>query len=271
MLTVAEQRIQWLALLVRPIARFCLRHSLQSQDLVEAVKIALLHAAEQELKKSNCKQNLSRLSVLTGLQRKDLRRLLALPEQSASAKGLLTKVIGAWQYQKPFCAAEGKPRALSLKQGDNQFEALVRGVSSDLNPGTVLFELERSKLVERKGETVHLLNSAYIPQKQLTQGFEMLAEDSQDLLCSVESNLFSLTGAVNLHARTEFDNIHPEAIPVIRRFLFREGRRLHSKVRKLLAKHDQDLHPRRDSSGIRALGVRVKLGTFGLIDEEHRC
>ena len=63
-----------LRLLVKPIAKFCLRHTLSIQDLIESAKIAFIEVADAEIRKKGDKVNTSRISLVTGLHRKDVIR-----------------------------------------------------------------------------------------------------------------------------------------------------------------------------------------------------
>ena len=71
----------------------------------------------------------------------------------------------------------------------------------------------------------------------------MLAHDMNELICSVEQNVFEAPEVPNLHLSTTYDNISEEAFPEIRKWVVDEGSRFHRRVREYLAKFDKDVDP----------------------------
>ena len=69
---------------------------------------------------------------------------------------MISRVVAQWENDRRFLTQAGKPRVLSCDEDDSEFSELVRLVSKDLHPGTVLFELERSGIVERSKRGVRL-------------------------------------------------------------------------------------------------------------------
>ena len=61
-----------IALILRPLARLAIANGLRFRDLADRLKEAYVAAATQQ----GGQANLSRLSVQTGLQRKDIRAIL---------------------------------------------------------------------------------------------------------------------------------------------------------------------------------------------------
>ena len=256
--------------------RLCLRHGGHLQDLIEAAKAVFIREAESQLLLEGRKLTTSQLSLMTGLQRRDVRRvqeLNRLPEPDQEApypQGLLTRVIGQWQYDRRYSLEPGKARALALSDispHGNSVRELVASISSDVNPGTVLKELIRLNQVVREGDTVRLTVRSYTPVADPADSLKLFAEDNADLLDAVEENLTSGTSPRNLHAKTEFDNIGEEEIRGLRSWLVREGMALHARVRTYLSTLDRDLigHGPRDSKR-----YRVALGTFSFITPYSR-
>lgn len=253
-----------LRLILRPVARFCLRRSLRIQDALETLKEVFVENAVEEMQRNNEKVNVSRLSAMTGLHRRDVMRLFNTEEETREEKAgnLMTRVVGQWMNDPEFLGSRNRPRILTLEGESSQFRRLVSKVSRDLNPGTVLFELERVGSVERTPRGVKLLLHHYVPLENAVEGFELLAKDSEDLIDAVDQNIFSGLKEPNLHGRTEFDSIRPEAIPYIREWLLTEGSAFHKRVGQFLAQFDTDFHPGDD--GVRG-GATVSLGTFSMI------
>lgn len=251
--------------LLRPIAALCLRSGIRIQDIIESFKSALLAEATRQLAREGSKVTVSRLGVMTGLQRKDVTRLQAGQERSSGQYDLIAKVLGQWQLGKQFVASNGKPRVLSLEDGEHSFYALVKKISKDLNPATVLFELERCGLVERVSGGVRLISPTYVLSDAANQGFELLEEDFRSLLDVVEHNLSEDSSLSHLHARTTYDKIRPDGVQSIKEWLLREGHALHDRARTFISQYDQDINPDPKFEG---RPVKVFLGTFGGVERE---
>ncbi|MCI5065331.1 DUF6502 family protein [bacterium] len=229
--------------LLRPIARFCIGRGIKFQDFQEAAKLAFTCEAEEALQREHESVNISRLSVVTGLQRKDIKRLQSNPPEEGEAT-LLAKILGQWQGDRRFSTARGKPRVLSIEGAESEFSQLVAAVSKDLKPHTVLFELERIQAVHRSERGIKLLDGALSVTDDVLGGLEFLTEDISDLFHSVEENLFQHLTVPHLHIRTVYDNICVSALPKIRLWILENGSAFHEAARNYISQFDKDLNPK---------------------------
>lgn len=251
--------------LCRPLARFCVRYSLTFQDISETLKKAFVEAAEESLIRDQQTVNVSRLALVAGLQRKEITRLQNLPPQPDTGASLLSRIVGQWQQHPDYSTFGGIARALSFEGAESEFATLVRSVSKDLNPYTVLFELERIGLVERRESLLALRSGTYQikGEDRAEEAFELLERDSDDLLSAVGCNILESPPIPHLHLRTEYDNVCREALPEIREWLLDRGTTFHEEARSYLAKFDKDVNPRLyQKEG----GARVMLGAFSFTE-----
>ncbi len=244
--------------LLKPFVRFCLRRDMRIQDMIDVLKFAMLHVAEEKLDLSGDKANISRLSVLTGLQRKEIRRLSSV-DIKKSNPDLLTKIIGQWQSNNQFLTKDKKPRALTVTGNDSEFFELVKSVSVDVSPYTVLFGLEKSGAVKRSDSKVTLLTPVYISSADEESSLTLLAEDTGDLVSAVEENIFEKPDVPNLHLSTVYDNITEEKADELREWILDQGTSFQEKIRNHLSKFDKDANPRLFK---KEGGVRIAVGTF---------
>lgn len=244
--------------LLQPLAKMCIRQSISIQELIELAKAAFIAAAADEIERNNQKVNVSRLSVMTGLHRRDVMRIYREGDQSKALPGLASRVLAQWEQDERFHTKAGKPRVLSADGDQSEFAQLVAAVSTDVNFATVLFELERLGLVERAARGIKFIGKAQITSQDPAESFTLLARDAEDLLMSVDENVFSPRDEKNLHARTEYDNVAPEHLEEIRRWLLIEGAEFHRRARNFLSKYDRDVNPRLKTQG----RARVVVGTF---------
>jgi hypothetical protein len=252
-----------IARMLRPIVRLCLRRSLQLNDVIDVLKEVFVGVAKEELGTRGQSVSLSRLSVMTGVHRKDVTRLERADTPARSSNNIIARIMVQWQHDSRFATAAKKPRVLGVEGRESEFAALVRSVNGeDVSPYAVLHEMERLGAIERRGKNVKLAWRDFVTGEDLRSGLEMLAADTVDLGAAVEENLFCAgTLDKNLHLKTEFDNIVPEAAAEIRGWIVREGSAFHRRVRDYLARFDRDLNPLLPQSDLRC---RVALGTFSL-------
>jgi hypothetical protein len=255
--------VYWLRLILRPVMRFCLRHSLKIQDVVDTCKAALLDVAQEEIQKADQEISVSRLSVMTGIHRPDVTRLLEHQEELNPSSNLITKLIGQWQGDSRFKTASGKPRTLTFDGKQSEFADLVASVSTSLSPYTILFELERSKIVERTTQGLKLIAHEYVRRDNLKETFQYLGRDCNDLISAVEENVMSPVPNMNLHLQTEYDNVTLSSVAEIRSWFIDQGNIFHDKARKFLSKFDKDLNPKINKY---EPTTRVAVCTFSKID-----
>lgn len=247
--------------LLCPIARIALRHGWKIQELLEALKESLIHVAQEELANKNAEVSISRLSIMTGLQRRDVSRIIELRPHSSEKTSTLVKIIGLWQ-QDPRFSLKGKPLPLDIEGKESGFNKLVNSVSKDLNPYAALFELERVGLICRDVNSAFLKSEVFEYRKNTDEGLILAAEDLNDLLLAVEDNLYGCKEIPNLHIKTYYDNIPVRFIDEIKEWFLLKGSELHREARDFLSKFDRDLNPKFFKEKGRA---RVALGSFSCV------
>ncbi len=230
--------------LVLPLVRLCVRSSCSLQDLVEILKQGFVEVAAEDLGAQQLKPNVSRLSAVTGIRRPEIRRLLKMNEEDVSpSKNLLARVIAQWQFDPHFSEKPGVPRILTFKGRSAEFKRLCERVSTTLNPGTVQFEFERRKFVQRVDDSLELIYKVVPLDQEPLEAFDLVAKDIDGLIRSTEENILAPQHITNLHIHTEFDNIVPRNLTTIRQWLIEEGKDFHSRARAFIAQFDKDLNP----------------------------
>ena len=251
--------------LLRPISSLCLRHGIKIREVVELLKRAFVDSAEHDLSVRDIQSSASKLSAMTGLQRKDLVRLASVEGVPEGAYDLVTRIVGQWTYDRRFVSKAGKPLKLTLEGKVGTFRDLVESVSSDLNPYTVLFELERAGVAERnqKGEIVLQRNTLSLGA-EASKGLELLADDQEVLIEAVNENIFDRPEIPNHHIRTYFDNICPEFEAEIREWFLDKGQEWHKEAREFLSRFDKDLNAKlADKPG----GMKAVITSFSLVEQ----
>ena len=252
--------------LLRPIVRYALRHGLSIQEFTEILKSLYVNEAIQQVLGRGEKPNISRLSVVTGLRRREVQRLSDEKEVMPESLSVPARAIGRWKTDKRFLTNSGQPRTLSLNPENPEFEHLVRSITKDIGYKVVLKDLERISAVKISSKGVKLLSYAYNPRGDAQEGFNMLSHDINDLIHSVEENVADNTSQPNLHATTEYTNITEKSIQKLRTWLIKEGMSFHQRAVSYFSSLDKDTNPKAKGKS----GVRVVLGTFSRIQKKKK-
>jgi len=247
--------------MLRPLTDFCVSRGLRYQDVAELLKKSFLISAEKHLRGAGKNHSVSRLSVMSGIQRPEVVRLLKKGPEEKATKDFITRVVGQWASDKRFLEGS-KPKKLTYEGPGSGFAKLVTAVSTDLSPHTVRFELERLGLVETAKGHVKLLSQVFSTGGDPKTTLSLGALDVNDLLTCLEENAFAAHDIPNLQARTEYDNVPDEALPTIRNWFLEAGSLLHEKARNFLSTFDRDI----SNAGKKSEGRnRIVLGTYSRI------
>lgn len=132
---------------LRPVASMLLRFGVSWQDFAELAKSAYVDAAADEADLRGQPMNISRIAGLTGLSRKEVRRI----RDSALVTGLpdpaprnpLAELLHLWHTDARFCSPRGVPRSLEWAGRPDSFEALVDASAAGVPAGSLHAELIR--------------------------------------------------------------------------------------------------------------------------------
>lgn len=126
MINVLEQ-------LLVPLARLLVSRGIQFREAAETFKRAYLAAA-----KSAGATTDSRVSILTGLQRRDVARLRSGGRGPKVRRTGLGQILRGWHDDPAYCGADGAPLPVPRLGPAPSFEALVRTLRKDVHPRSVL-------------------------------------------------------------------------------------------------------------------------------------
>lgn len=254
-----------LSRILRPLARLLLRNGIGYGEFSEWVKQAFVESALQDFGDSQRKATDSRAAVLTGLTRKEVKRLREQAASQhdapvpASATSRAARVVSGWVQDREFQDSEGAPAMLTF-DGANSFSELVRRYSGDMTPRAVLDELVRVGVVET-GDRLVLRKRAYIPTGDDNAMLDIFGEDVGDLIATIDHNLVQGPERAPFYQRTlSYDNIPPEVMEKWRRYAARHSQRLLETLDEWLAPYDQDVAGKAGGAGDAGESDRVRTG-----------
>lgn len=242
--------------LITPTIKYCLKKGLTVRELLEAAREAFVVEASQELAQVGEKGNVSRISVMTGLQRPIVKSCLS-KEIEPKAKSLAERVIEAWRENKRFKNKNNQPKTLSYEGDRSEFATLVRTVSKDIHPGTVLFDLTRRGLVEATGDGLKLLTKK--SKNQTSDTIDHVAEEAHDFIAAMLGNLEATAETPpNYQSSSTFDNIDADDIAAAREIINSEMSAFQDRLESALSPFDLDANPDPNKKG----GKRLVVGLY---------
>ena len=121
---------------------------------------AFVRAAARNSRLRNGKVNHSKVAALTGIPRKEIKRILdctiATLEPHRTTSMPSARVMHGWLTDRRFLTQKGKPKSLAIGGAKSAFERLVREYGGDISPRAVLEELMHSRKVRRTGDRLRL-------------------------------------------------------------------------------------------------------------------
>lgn len=263
-----EEAVDWFAGLLEPLAALALDRGVRLPALIDSLKLALVRAAaavEAGKDTTPATRSDSRLAVMTGVHRKDLRRIRTTGSTTrARSLSVVGEVFARWRSDPRFLTRRGESRVL-LRQRDStprpSFEELVATVTRDVHPRPVLDELLRLGMVQTDGrpaERVRLVQTAYVPAADQAELMRLARDNLADHCAAVAGNLQG-GGRRFLEQALYSDQLTEESA----RQFNRETRAAWDKVFAMLMPRLQQLHET-DRRSARPRDHRIRLGMYGL-------
>lgn len=178
--------------LLRPLVRLLLHFQITFPYLVDMLKRVYVEVAEDEFAIPGKKQTDTRISLLTGVHRKDTRKLRGLKEDDLPPGTVSqgTQLIAHWISDEKYLDENGKPKPLPLKGELPNFETFVQEVCRhDLRARVVLDEWLRLGIVDVIDDLVHLKQEAFIPEGSLDDKSFFLGLNISDHMSAATHNI----------------------------------------------------------------------------------
>ena len=213
-LAKAEFAIKYVSKVMTPLIRWLIKSGVGYKDFNNHIKRLFFEQASLEALHSQTKSTDSALSLLAGLNRRDVSYFKDNPAEvvNASSEILSTssRVITLW-------VSKNWDRHLPMYGEDISFESLCKEVSQDTHPKTVLLDLERLGLVSIEGNTVLLHSESFTPSNTCLRVQGLLAQSTTDHLSAGLTNIFEPQNMF-LEQALNADELTPESIQELRNF-----------------------------------------------------
>jgi len=257
----AKPIIVALTTLLRPLVRILLQHGIPCDVLSAVARQVYVHVAAEEFVLPGKKQTTSRISILTGLTRKEVRRIMTTAEvedpEATDRYNRAARVITGWLRDKEFHDKGGDPLVLPVEGKHASFEALVRRYSGDLLVRAMLDELLRVGAVRRtKDGRIRLQARFYVPEQSERDKLHILGTDTADLIATIAYNL-KAQAVPRYQRKVMYDNVPLEAVEEFQRLSATRAQAFLEGIDRLLSKQDRDVNPAVNGTGRKRVGIGV--------------
>lgn len=247
--------------LLRPLVRILLRNGISYGAFADLAKWVFVDIAAKEFGVPGRKQSDSRVSVITGLTRKEVARIKGIdtPDDTSAEQqyNRAARVIGGWLRDPRFSNGDGSPAPLPF-EGNAGFSELVKRYSGDMTARSILDELLRVGTVERTEDgTIRLLVSAYVPKGSDAGKIHILGTDVALLIGTIDHNLHESLGQPRFQRKVAYDNLPAEALPRLRELSNEHAQILLQEIDRYLAQQDRDANPNAQGTGRKHAGIGI--------------
>jgi hypothetical protein len=263
--SIVTASLRWLW----PIARWLLKSGVTWKEFAELSRGVFIEVAEKEFGLRGRPTNVSRIALLTGMTRREVRRYRdAAAEAPAITDARVeddlnhaSRVLAGWHLDAEFIDTLGRPRVLEAKGAGATFEQLVRRYAGDIPVTALIKELLRSGSIERTDTGGYrALRRFYMPRAMDGQAVERAGAVVADLATTVEHNLArEADEPPRFEGRAQNRHIDPRHLPAFRAFMEREGQAFLERCDEWLSTHEMA----RDD-GTKTTALRLGVGVFAI-------
>jgi len=220
---IKKQILDAFFVVLRPIAKILLRYGIGFHEFAEIAKSAFVDVASSEHGIRGRPTNISRVAVMTGLTRKEVRRIRDQIETQqhtvVSRTTPLWDVLHYWHADDDFIDADGGPITLPFHGAENSFENLVRKYGGDIPAGAMRTELKRvGAVIESDEGELKVVMRSFRPAGDLDVLVNSLIHGVYPLLSTVCHNTDADRDGATRAQRIAFSqNIKQAYLPIIRR------------------------------------------------------
>lgn len=257
-------------LLLRPIVRLLLKSGITWKEFAELAKSSFVEVATEEFGIRGRPTNVSRVAILTGINRHEIARQRALLETGGADAtpvyaGSATRVLSGWHQDPDYLGPRGQPLAIVASGPAPSFEDLCARYGGDIPVSALLKELKSTGAVTADGGKLRAAMRNYIPLQFDAEKVLVGANLLQDHASTVVYDLMRPAGtAARLARRAHNARVDARALPEFQAFMEREGQAFLERVDDWLTRHEAP-----PDSQERAV-VRLGAGVYQIQDDFKR-
>ena len=248
--------------ILRPLIRILLRNGIPYRTFADLAKWVYMDIARAEFGIEGRKQTDSRISIITGLSRKEVGRLKksvhASDEEALFRYNRAARVIAGWVKDRRFVDGRKNPKPLRLEGEKSTFADLVKAYGGDVPTRAVLDELMSVSAVRMKKDgRIELLTTAFLPSGDEPAMLSILGTDTAHLIETIDHNISHKDNGRFFQRKVAYDNVPIEATETFRTLSTEKAQKLLVSLDSWLARHDRDANPAVKGTGRKKVGLGV--------------
>jgi hypothetical protein len=244
--------------LLKPLVRILLRHGMAYGTFAELARKAYTDEGLRHLEALGKRPSVSAVSALTGLTRKEAKRVHELDIDAGSDRtrryNRAIRVVSGWLVDPRFRDGAGEPAALAL-EGQHSFAELVKDYSGDIPPSAMLTILEASNTAAVEEGRVILRERAYLPTQTPVEHIEILGRDVGELVSTIGHNISSEKARRVFQRKVSNNSVRESALPAFRALSNQQSQALLETYHQWLTEHQVDPDDADDRARYVAIGI----------------
>lgn len=256
--------------MLAPLVRVLLRHGVSHAEFASWAKQSYVEEAHKHYGIDNKRPTVSRLAIVTGINRKEVKRILDLPadvEPAVAKHNRAIRVVTGWLQDSEYMSAKGEPLPLAYGDADSGFNQLVKRYGGDVPARAVLDELLRVGTVSEENNQISLVTKGYIPHESEEAMLDLFATSARDILTTLDHNV-SGEGKSRLQMSVAYDDVGIEGVEAFRKLSSKKALSLLQELDTSLSKHDRTKNPSAEGTGRYRTGLGVYLIEEAVEDEQ---
>ncbi len=216
-----------IANLLQPVADLAVARGLPFDAVDELLKMAFVRAAARAHPGLAEHRKVSRISITSGINRREVTRLIQRAAAAAAAgrapasllvsRSLAGEVHARWRSERAYLDARGRARVLPRLGPQPSFEALAQGLTRDVHPRGLLDELCRLGLAlwDAQADTVAWVPEPLLPKGDPVQRLGVLGNHVGDHLRAAVANVLG-GGSAHFEQAVFVDGLTAAAVAAMR-------------------------------------------------------
>jgi len=254
-------------ILLRPIASVVMKCGMTWKEFSDISKSVFVEVATGEFGIRGRPTNVSRVSILTGISRKEVKRqrdLLQSPQPSFSSKTSdATRVLSGWHQDLLYLDSTGAPLPLPAAGPAPSFQTLFAQYGGDTPEQTLIKELRSAGSVEADSGDRLVAKSRYHMPVAMTEGnIRFFGSNLFDHAQTLNSNITGNGDARRFEGFAVDDQVAASAAGEFKAYIDRRGQEFLEEIDDWLSRH------RVDTTDTNSIGntetVRLGVGVYAI-------
>ena len=226
------------------LVRTLLRNGLSYGEFDQVARQCYVDVAYRDFAPAGKKQTVSNVAILTGLNRKEVKKLaerdLEQPSSENRQYNRVVRVLGGWINDARYLRSDGIPRDLDYA-GLDSFSDLVKRYSGDMPVAAMQKVLLASANIKFNDDgRVRLMSHAYLPSDDPAEKLTILGNDTCELVETIDYNLTAAEDELRFQRKASNARVAVDSIPEIKQFLKRKGQAFLEEIDLYLSQHETD-------------------------------